>query len=468
MRIGTNPTRFRCIGLIGERLRTDLQAHNQQVAAADAGMATVSLRIDKIAFKTNHQAADKYSDDAHTWSFMRIDLLSANDPRTPVTTPLRTMWRVGAILEAIAVRDVTTGQLWLQMNQQRLPARLASGHSNGPLDGEHLKLRVLRDTPVLALESLDEPTTDHNAADALLRYLPRQTSPTPLLANLGWLARQGHDADRLPPAVQQAIAQLWRALPTATTLDNPTQLAQALLRSGTFLEATVAQHPSTLLTTSPGMAQLLAADFKANLLLLREQLRKFRLDGIGTQQPAGAMPSLNGPVTAMATGPASLSVLEDVAAQLSELKQQTEGSLARINTNQLLHDQAAQQGLLSWLIELPIKQDQGTEQRAELLRFKFEREPHNQGSGEPAWSVEVALDLGTQGSLHAQVRLLGKRLNVQLRSESATLIAALTPQLEILESALREQGLELDRVVCLHGHPVDGSARLTRLLDLHA
>lgn len=395
---------------------------------------------------------------------MRIDLLSANDPRTTATTPLRTMWRVGAILEAIAVRDVTTGQLWLQMNEQRLPARLASGHSNGPLNGEHLKLRVLRDTPVLALEALDEPATDHSAADALLRYLPRQTSPTPLLANLGWLARHGHEADRLPPAVQQAIARLWQALPDATTLDDPAQLARALQRSGTFLEANIAQHPGV----SPAAAQLLAADFKANLLLLREQLRKFRLDGAGTHLPPGAMPSLTGPVTAMATGPASLSVLDEVAAQLSELKQQTEGCLARINTNQLLHDQAAQQGLLSWLIELPIKHEQGAEQRAELLRFKFEREPQTHAGDEPAWAVEVALDLGAQGSLHAQVRLLGKRLNVQLRSESASLIAALTPQLDTLESALRAQGLELDRVVCLHGHPVDGSARLTRLLDLHA
>ncbi len=395
---------------------------------------------------------------------MRIDLLSANDPRTTATAALRPLWRVGAILEAIAVRDVTSGQLWLHIDQQRLPARLASGHSSGPLDGERLKLRVLRDTPVLALESLDESTADRTAAEALLRYLPRQASPTPLLANLGWLARHGREAERLPPAVQQAIAAVWNALPDGATLDNPLYLAQALLRSGTFLEAQLAQ----LAGASPGTARLLASDFKANLLLLREQLCKFNLDGGSSHLPPGAMPSLNGPVTAMSIGPATLSVLDGQATQLSELKQQCEGCLARINTNQLLHDQAAQQGLLSWLIELPIKHEQGQETRAELLRFKFEREPQDRSGGEAAWSVEVALDLGAQGSLHAQVRLLGKRLNVQLRSESAALIAALAPQLTTLESALRAQGLDLDRLVCLHGHPVDAGARLNRLLDLRA
>jgi Flagellar hook-length control protein FliK len=395
---------------------------------------------------------------------MRIDLLSANDPRTPTTAPLRPMWRVGAILEAIAIRDATSGQLWLHVDQQRLPARLASGHTSGPMDGEHLKLRVLRDTPVLALESLDEPGPDHTTEDALLRYLPRQAAPTPLLANLGWLARHGDEAGRLPPAVQRVIAALWNALPDAATLNNPQLLAQALLRSGTFLEAQLLQHAAT----SPTTAALLTSDFKAALLLLREQLGKFRLDGGSTHLTPGPMPNLSGPVTAMATGPASLSVLDEVASQLSELKQQTEGSLARITTNQLLHDQAAQQGILSWLIELPTKHQQGIETRAELLRFKFEREPQARSGDAAAWSVEVALDLGTQGSLHAQVRLLGKRLNVQLRSESVSLIAALTPQLARLETALRAQGLELDRVVCLHGQPVDGSTRLTRLLDLHA
>jgi hypothetical protein len=167
----------------------------------------------------------------------------------------------------------------------------------------------------------------------------------------------------------------------------------------------------------------------------------------------------------MGTGPASLSVIDGVASQLSELKQQTDGTLARITTNQLLHDSAAQQGMLNWLVELPIKHDD----RAELLRFKFEREARDPSVATESWTVEVALELANQGPLHVQVSLRGKRLNVQLRSESPALVTALSQQLESLKEGLRSQGLELDRVVCLHGNPIDnGTSRLTRLLDIRA
>lgn len=393
---------------------------------------------------------------------MRIDLLSANDPRTTVTTPMRAMWRVGAIIEAVAIRDAVTGQLWLQLNNQSLAARLASGHSAGPLNGEHLKLRVLRDTPVLALESVEDPAADRTTDDSLRRYLPRQTSPAPLLANLGWLVRNPDHIQGLPVAIRQALTHVWNSLPTASNLQDPQALAQALLHSGTFLEAQLAKHWDG---QSRQLAGALSQDFKAALLALREQLRNLRLMPSSNRQPPGPMPALHAPLSAIATGPASLSVLDEASKQLSELQQQTEGSLARVTTNQLLNDQAAGQGLLSWLIELPIKH----EDRAELLRFKFEREAKQHLGNAEGWTVEVAIDLGNQGALHVQISLVNKRFNVQLRSDSPGLITALSQQLPLLKSSLQEQGLELDRVVCLHGGPVDNAgARLTRLLDIHA
>lgn len=403
---------------------------------------------------------------------MRIDLLSANNPRPQASTPLRPMLGVGAIVEAVAVRDVS-GQLWLQFDRYRVPARLASGHSAGPLEGEQLKLRVLRNTPVLALETLDEGDAalpERTAEEALRRYLPRQSSPTPLLANLGWLARNVDQLRALPPRVQQALISLWQRLPDATSLQDADTLRTALLRSGTFMESQLAQSTFTQATTTP--AQVTNEDFKAGLLALRQQLRQFRLDS-GPQTgndpagrgPGGAMPNLHAPLSAMGAGPASLPLLDNVATQLAELRAQSDGVLARINTNQLLDNQAALQGLTSWLIELPVRH----EQRAELLRFKFEREPRRQGQDEDSWRVEVALDLGAAGALNIQVTLERQRLNLQLRSESAALVQALNDSLEILRAGLRAAGLEPERLVCLHGLPVDGSStRLSRLLDLHA
>ena len=79
------------------------------------------------------------------------------------------------------------------------------------------------------------------------------------------------------------------------------------------------------------------------------------------------------------------------------------------------------------------------------------------------------MDLGTVGALHARVGLQGHRISVQLRAESAIVVDTLAARAPELESMLRESGLEIDRVVCLHGMPAgDAGARTTRLLDLRA
>lgn len=391
---------------------------------------------------------------------MRIDLLAANDPRSPVTAPLRTLWRVGAILEATAVRDATSGELMLMIDNQRLPARLASGNTAGPLDGEQLKLRVLRNSPVLALESVEEESAADIAGDALRRYLPRQSSPAPLLANLSWLARNADNRAALPGTVLAQLAKLWHALPDAEALSNPDGLQHALQASGGFLEAQLARLDAAA-------AALPASDFKAQLLALREQLQNLRLNAPSAPNvaPSGPLPMLQHALTAIATGPASFAVLDSAAAQLHELKQQTDGALARITTTQLVNASAAQSGAMAWLIEVPVQRDD----RAELLRFKFERDPRKAAGTEPGWSVEIAMDLGVNGALHAQVSLSGSRLSVRLRSESARLVDALAAELDNLRSALQAQGLAVDHLVCLHGGPVDdANSRLNRLLDLHA
>lgn len=397
---------------------------------------------------------------------MRIDLLATNDPpqvNTTATTAaqLRSMWRVGAIMEAVAVRDVTSGELFLKVGDQRLPARLASGHSNGPLEGEHLQLRVLRTHPVLALETIEETAGADIAADALLRYLPRQSSPTPLLANLAWLARNERHRDALPPPIRNAVLKLWQQLPEASNLASADELQHALQSSGTFLEAQLAQGSGVL---------TLADDLKAMLLVLQQQLRQFR-GGTRPQAdmqqppPQGQLPQLQGKLLPMSTGPASLAMLDSSGAQLNELLQQTEGTLARVTTHQLLNASAAQEGQMVWVVEVPVRRDD----RADLLRFKFERESRQAPGRESRWSVELAMDLGVSGALHVHIAMTGERLNIQLRSESAALVQALNAELPQLETTLREQGLDVEHLLCRHGSPVDDShSRHSRLLDLRA
>jgi len=398
---------------------------------------------------------------------MRIDLVSYRTASVvSAASSLLSEWRVGAVLQAIAVRDAD-GQLWLDIGDQRLPARIASGGQEGPQDGEQLQLRVLRNHPVLALETLSSKSAEIDAseqavtADALRRFIPRQESPTMMLANLAWLA-QGKNAAQLPKEVVDAAAQLWRALPDANALQNPEKLQAALDRSGTFLEHNLANAGSN-------PSANIATDIKALMLelsrILRENGARPALARSDISAPA-PLPTANGSLANLPNTAATFSLLDSPSQQLNELARQTDGAIARLTTVQLANNAAASSNP-AILVELPVR----FEDRANILRLRIERDGRSssQESELQAWSIEAAMDLGSAGSLHARVSLQGHRVGVQIRASSPSVVESLSAQSGALESMLRGAGLEVDRVVCLHGLPAtDTGARPTRLVDVRA
>src|SRR5512138_2707422 len=395
---------------------------------------------------------------------MRLDVVSFRGTApTGAGTSLLADWRVGTILQAVAVRDAKTGQLWLELGGERHPTRIASGDQQGPAHGERLQVRVLRTHPVLALETLSstEQTEDHARAtvDALRRFMPKQESPAMMLANLAWLAQGKGGTHSLPRSVLDAAARLWQSIPDADALTDPKSLEAALARSGAFLEAKLASSPSS---------SSLVSDLKALMLALSRALQDSGARASSARSDIGShapLPTQAGPLTALNASPATLSLLDAADQQLHELSRQTDGALARLTTVQIAN--AAPDQMHSVLVELPIRHDD----RASMLRLRIEQDEaaRRDGDSDNAWSVEAALDLGPVGSLHARVTLRGQRVGVQLRADSPFVVQALSTRSGELESMLRESGLEVDRVVCLHGMPAgDNGARPTRLLDVRA
>lgn len=392
---------------------------------------------------------------------MRLDLVSfRGNPLTGAGTSLLAEWRVGTILQAVAVRDAKTGQLWLELAGGRHPARIASGDQGGPAHGERLHVRVLRTHPVLALETIQSDSVVDEAvtAAALRRFVPKQESPATMLANLSWLAQGKGATQALPRNVLEAAARLWQSFPLADSLTDPDELEAALRRSGAFLEAKLASN----------QAAGLGSDLKALLLALSRALHESGARAAAARSDTAAhapVPTQKGPLTPLQSAPATFSLLDTPAQQLNELSRQTEGALARLTTVQIANhtpDHAS-----SILIELPIRHDS----RASMLRLRIEQDERGRQEGEAsdAWSVEAALDLGAVGALHARVTLRGQRVGVHLRAESAGVVEALAARSGELESMLRNAGLEIDRIVCLHGMPAgDIGARAARLLDVRA
>lgn len=397
---------------------------------------------------------------------MRVDLPSIRSLGfAGQSLSLLSDWRVGAILQATAIRDARTGELWLKIADLKYPARIASGDGAGPADGERLTLRVLRNSPVLALETLASETSasDEVASDALRKYLPRQASPAPLMSNLAWIANGKGSAERLPLPVAQAAAKLWQALPDTNTLSDPKGLQNAIARSGTFLEATLASADRRTL------AATVATDVKALMLNLTRVLRDYgaRQSGATTDATSHSpVPVTRGPLTSLPAAPATLAVLDTSGDQMNELARQADGAVSRMTALQV-SNVPQDAPLQSLLLELPVRHGD----RASVLRLRVEqdRSRKHESGGSDSWTMEAALDLGAVGALHARVTLMGHRIGVQLRAESPSVVNTLSARAPELESMLREAGLEIDRVVCLHGMPAgDAGIRTTRLLDVRA
>jgi hypothetical protein len=398
---------------------------------------------------------------------MRVDLVNLLGSGSSPSPSLLAEWRVGAILEAVAVRDPRGGQLWLDIAGQRHPARVASGDVAGPKDGERLQLRVLRNSPVLALETISTQPMESSAqsaviADALRKFVPRQQSPALLLANLAWIAQRKSGIETLPRAVVQAAAHLWHALPEADSLADPAALEAAIARSGVFLESNLAAHRGP---PDPRFA----SDLKTLMLALNRALQAQGAKPSSMHADDGVpapLPTARGPLTTLPGAPATLAVLDEPTQQLNELARQTDGTLARLATVQISNS-APDPAVQSMLIDLPVRH----EDRAAVLRLKIERDGSHRrdGDGADSWTVEAAVDLGVVGALHAKVTLVGKCIGVQLRAESPAIVAALSQRADELEAMLAESGLDVDRVVCLHGMPAgDVGVRAARLLDVRA
>jgi hypothetical protein len=170
-------------------------------------------------------------------------------------------------------------------------------------------------------------------------------------------------------------------------------------------------------------------------------------------------------LVALPAAPATLAVLDAADQQMNELARQTDGAVARLTTVQITNT-SQDPPLQAMLFELPVR----SEDRASMLRLRIEQEGSHAGqSAGDSWTVEAAMDLGAIGALHARVTLVGHRIGVQLRAESAGVVETLSARSAELEAMLRDAGLEVERIVCLHGMPVgEAGTRLSRLLDVRA
>lgn len=174
----------------------------------------------------------------------------------------------------------------------------------------------------------------------------------------------------------------------------------------------------------------------------------------GTAIPGGDLaPPLRGtlPVPQSAVQ-VSLEALNRLGNFRTDLLQQTEAALARIQLHQLAAlPREAERGLLEWLFDLPIRR--GDE--IDLWALRLYREDHEKKQQQqrqiPVWSVQLAFDLPGLGPVQAQVQLQGEQVSTRFWTQQPDSLPLFREHLHELRSLLHEAGLEVGELDCQPG-----------------
>ncbi|MFQ5487470.1 MAG: flagellar hook-length control protein FliK [Gammaproteobacteria bacterium] len=405
-------------------------------------------------------------------------------------------WQPGQMLQAQAETDSdATGRLLLRIGGLSLAAL-------APLpvkQGQRFQLEVLALEQIPLLKVLNKAMAPSrlDLTPYLRRTLPRQSDPARLLQQLVSLAKS---SSPLAPRLMERIHSLTDSLPEAGRLRSPGQLKGALQNSGQFLEKTLKTATgTTAATASDFKARLLRLDselqkqlastklptqtakagalrpstvptsteqlldlFKENRLTLPQlagaltrhltpeqltQLQKALADYRGPsrhQTTAITDPALQviqaiRQKTAPSRSAAALLQLLRTLPLLQDLQQQTDGALARLQSNQLLMANR-DSGNFLLLLDLPLRHQDDVN----TVQLQLERERKTDPDQEEAWRVSLHFNLPALGPLQVKVRLQGQRLSTRFHTGHAATERGLRQQLPRLQESLGALGLHVE------------------------
>ncbi len=437
------------------------------------------------------------------------------------TAAVSNAWRLGTILDALAVADSANGRVRLQVG-----ARQVEASTSLPLRaGNRLRLQVVETGRQVVLKTVDNARSANPVRSAIRQAIPQQGSQVQLLANLAAASR----SERVPPQVQAAVSQLSRIVQPADNLRNAEGLRRAVRDSGLFLEHKLA---------SGRPVRAVQPDWKAALLRFRQQLVNVQQQQPATTQATrspsaatqGGPPAQQGPspvlpqppsvqpqqpslpgqsaraVTVSTAGsqpiaqtgaantqqgrtdipvrtgevppplrhaspaaqpvraPAALPT--DPLSLVGELVRHTEAALSRIRLDQLGSITPEQGGRQVWLLELPV---QHPDRRSEIVTLRVERDDNgNSERHNASWAVDLAFDLGPRGELRARVALHAGKVTASFWADQDKTRADVQAGLAALRENLEERDLDIGLLSCGVEKPANEPAAPSSLLETTA
>jgi hypothetical protein len=165
-----------------------------------------------------------------------------------------------------------------------------------------------------------------------------------------------------------------------------------------------------------------------------------------------APPPLRGqPPQPQARIQASLQAQMPAALLRSELLQQAEASVARVQLSQLASLPQGRDTGLEWLLDLPVRRGEETDVWSLGIRRDDQAGGRGQHTGGPLWTVQLAFDLPGLGPMQARVSLRGEQVSTWFWATREEALPLLQQHLQALRRELEGSGLQVAELHCLRG-----------------
>jgi hypothetical protein len=351
--------------------------------------------------------------------------------------------QVGQILLARVTGAPQPGLLKLQIANTELLARSQVQAT----EGSRLKLQVTQREPMPELKVLRDPSVRDVQVRAIKTALSRQMPPAEVRQSLGEI-RQQPMGQKTTELVRQFTSILQTSGLKPDQLTAP-MIRQAVNQSGILHEARLAGH-------APPLPPTAAADTKSGLLQILAQIAPEL--ALKQRQSSEGVRNFTMDATLRQAGNDSL---------LGRLIRLVEGAVSRVQLQQsaaLPIDESPRQ---AWQLDLPI---QLADETSEAM-LRIEREDATEHVTDPTWSVNIAFQFDTIGTLQCRVALAGERVSTTFWCEKAQTHARVENRLPVLRDALEAQGLEVVHLVGVLGDPPEPLINIPRpetLLDERA
>jgi flagellar hook-length control protein FliK len=148
----------------------------------------------------------------------------------------------------------------------------------------------------------------------------------------------------------------------------------------------------------------------------------------------------------------SLELLNHVAGFRTDLLQQAEAALARIQLHQLAAlPREGEGGLLEWLFEIPVRRGEDIDLWSMRVFAEHRQQQQQTRRQPPSWSVQLAFDLPGLGPMQAQIQLAGEKVSTRFWAEHQDTLPLLREYMHELRQALNEAGLDVGELQCQPG-----------------